>query len=129
MFGKYCKIGVLALLLLPVCGYAQATEGALAGTPESVLPDVADNFDGYRARREGDAALSLGDYALAEQLYREYASAALVRGDTQSLQDSSVRLVNLYLQKGDIASAEREIAEFKRNGLDDFVGRALDAEA
>lgn len=128
MFGKYCKIGVLALLLLPVCGYAQATEGALAGTPESVLPDVADNFDGYRARREGDAALSLGDYALAEQLYREYASAALVRGDTQSLQDSSVRLVNLYLQKGDIASAEREIAEFKRNGLDDFVGRALDAE-
>ena len=119
MFGKYCKIGVLALLLLPVCGYAQATEGALAGTPESVLPDVADNFDGYRARREGDAALSLGDYALAEQLYREYASAALVRGDTQSLQDSSVRLVNLYLQKGDIASAEREIAEFKRNGLDD----------
>ena len=42
MFGKYCKIGVLALLLLPVCGYAQATEGALAGTPESVLPDVAE---------------------------------------------------------------------------------------
>ena len=79
MLGKYCKIWVLALLLLPALGEALAAEGTLAGAPETVLPDVADNFDGYRARREGDAALALGDYALAERFYREYASAALVR--------------------------------------------------
>lgn len=128
MLGRYCKFGVLALLLLPVLGEASAAEGTLAGAPETVLPDVADNFDGYRARREGDAALALGDYASAERFYREYASAALVRGDTQALQDSSVRLVNLYLQRGDVASAEREVAEFKRNGLDEFIGKSLDAE-
>lgn len=127
---RYCVFGVAVFLYplwLPGLD-VPATDGGVTLSSETVLPDVADNFAGYRARREGDAALALGDYAAAERFYREYASSALVRGDTQALQDSSVRLVNLYLQKGDVESASKVVAEFKSNGLNEFVGKSLDAE-
>lgn len=126
---KYFISVVLPLLLLAAWDKAAlSAEVERLDPPETVLPDVADSFSGYRARREGDAALVLGNFDQAERFYREYGSSALVRGDTRALQDSIVRLVNLYLQKGDISSAEREIAAYREKSLNEFIGRSLDAE-
>ncbi len=125
-------VKLAGLSLAAATAVCSAAETAETAEKNYRIPAAAEaEADAYQMRRSGDAALVLGQLAVADRDYRNYTAACLARGDSEGFRDSVIRRVNLYLQMNDSAAADAVIAEFKTY-VDEpdgrFVSDTLNAE-